>query len=123
MMSRRPSNYRVAAAGKSDKNVVRSMPADKNVRLTDRHAREARRLSTLLDVSQALSGTLNLKASLHGVLEILTAEHGAMRGMVSLLHPDGDLRVEASDGLGDPSRVVRYQLGEGIIGKVAQSGK
>ena len=32
-------------------------------------ARDARRLSTLLEVSQALSGTLNLKASMQRVLE------------------------------------------------------
>ena len=32
--------------------------------------REARRLSTLLEVSQALSGTLNLKSALHRVLEV-----------------------------------------------------
>jgi Nif-specific regulatory protein len=81
-----------------------------------------RRLSTLVDVSQALSGTLNLKASLHRVLEILARHHGAVRGIVSLLHADGDLRVEASDGLGDASR-VRYQVGEGITGRVVQSGK
>jgi Nif-specific regulatory protein len=81
-----------------------------------------RRLSTLVDVSQALSGTLNLKASLHRVLEILARHHGAVRGIVSLLHADGDLRVEASDGLGDVSR-VRYQVGEGITGRVVQSGK
>ena len=48
-------------------------------------AREARRLSTLLEVSQALSGTLNLKASLHRVLEILARHHGAVRGIVSIL--------------------------------------
>src|SRR2546421_9778455 len=122
MMPRGPSNSRVAAAGKSDKNVARQMSADKNVRLTDRHAREARRLSTLLDVSQALSGTLNVKASLHRVLEILARHHGAVRGIVSLVHADGDLRVEASDGLGDASR-VRYRIGEGITGRVVQSGK
>ena len=41
--------------------------------------REARRLSTLLEVSQALSGTLNLKSALHRVLEILARHHGAIR--------------------------------------------
>src|SRR5579871_3358154 len=85
--------------------------------------REARRLSTLLEVSQALSGTLNLKASLHRVLEILARHHGAVRGIVSVLHGEGDLRVEASDGLGDPARVVSYRVGEGITGRVVQSGK
>jgi len=89
----------------------------------DAPAREVRRLSSLLEVSQALSGTLNLKASLHRVLEILARHHGALRGIVSIVDADGDLRVEASDGLGDASRHVRYRIGEGITGKVVQSGR
>ena len=89
----------------------------------DATTREARRLSTLLEVSQALSGTLNLKASLHRVLEILARHHGAVRGIVSILQPDGELRVEASDGLGDGPRAVSYRVGEGITGRVVQSGK
>src|SRR4051812_36476508 len=88
----------------------------------DAPAREARRLSTLLEVSQALSGTLNLKASLHRVLEILARHHGAVRGIVSILEDNGDLRVEAADGIGDGARPVRYRAGEGITGKVVQSG-
>src|SRR5256885_7987918 len=99
------------------------MTADKNVRATDRHAREARRLSTLLDVSQALSGTLDLKAALHRVLEILARHHGARRGMVTLLDDQGVLRVEASDGLGEQAAAVRYGVGEGITGRVVQSGR
>jgi Nif-specific regulatory protein len=112
----------VALAPKSNKNVALDMKPDKNVQEADRHASEVRRLSTLLEVSQAMSGTLNLKASLHRVLEILARHHGAVRGIVSLLHADGSLRVEASDGLGDASR-VRYQMGEGITGRVVESGK
>jgi Nif-specific regulatory protein len=97
------------------------MKTDKSVR-AERHSREVRRLSTLLEASQAMSGTLNLKSALHRVLEILARHHGAVRGMVSLLHQDGSLRVEASDGLGDASR-VRYQIGEGITGRVVESGR
>src|SRR2546425_10748347 len=89
----------------------------------DARARETRRLSTLLDVSQALSGTLNLKASLHRVLEILAHHHGAVRGIVSLLHGDGELRVEASDGLTDAASRVSYRVGEGITGKVVETAK
>src|SRR5713226_9706959 len=89
----------------------------------DARTRETRRLSTLLEVSQALSGTLNLKASLHRVLEILARHHGAVRGIVSVLHAGSDLRLEASDGLGDGSRPVRCRVGEGITGKVVESGK
>ena len=107
----------VTAVGRSNKNVGRSAATDGNV------ASEARRLSTLLEVSQALSGTLNLKASLHRVLEILTNHHGAVRGLVSLLQADGDLRVEASDGLADALAAGPLPVGEGITGKVVQSGK
>ena len=99
------------------------MGRDKNVGRQEARLREAQRLSTLLDVSQALSGTLNLKASLHRVLEILGAQYGAVRGLVSLLDEDGGLRVEAADGIGDAARPVRYQLGEGITGKVVESAK
>ena len=60
-------------------------------------ARDALRLSTLLEVSQALSGTLNLKAGLQRVLGILVRRHGVVRGMVTLLR-DGELHVEAAEG-------------------------
>ncbi len=45
----------------------------------DAVAREARRLATLLEISQALSGTLNQKAAFHRVLEILARHHGSRR--------------------------------------------
>ena len=87
------------------------------------HARESRRLSTLLEVSQALSGTLNLRSALHRVLEILAKHHGTVRSMLTLLRDNGELHVEASDGLDAPAHAVRYRLGEGIVGKVVESGK
>src|SRR6476661_8609126 len=87
------------------------------------HARESRRLSTLLEVSQALSGTLNLRSGLHRVLEVLAKHHGTVRSLITLLHDNGELHVEASDGLDAPSHAVRYRVGEGIIGKVAESGR
>jgi len=99
------------------------MPGHKNVDRFDARLREAQRLSTLLDVSQALSGTLNLKASLHRVLEILATEYDAVRGLISLVDNDGNVRVEAADGIGDNARPIRYQLGEGITGRVVESGK
>jgi Nif-specific regulatory protein len=87
------------------------------------HARESRRLSTLLEVSQALSGTLNLRSGLHRVLEVLAKHHGTVRSLITLLHDNGELHVEASDGLDAPSHAVRYRVGEGIIGKVVESGR
>ena len=85
-------------------------------------ARDARRLSTLLEVGQALSGTLNLKASVQRVLGILVRHHGVVRGMVTALR-DGELHVEAAEGFDDRARAVRYRVGEGITGQVVDSGK
>src|SRR5712691_10237143 len=89
----------------------------------DAQAPEIRRLTSLLDVSQALSGTLNLKSALHHVLEILARHHGAIRGIVTLLQEGGELRVEASDGLEKPGALVQYKVGEGITGRVVETGR
>ncbi|HZR25299.1 MAG TPA: hypothetical protein VFA59_17015, partial [Vicinamibacterales bacterium] len=97
------------------------MAGHKNVDRGEARLREAQRLSTLLDISQALSGTLNLKASLHRVLEILAGQYGAVRGLISLIDESGDARVEAVDGIVESARPVRYQLGEGITGRVVES--
>jgi Nif-specific regulatory protein len=84
--------------------------------------RDARRLSTLLEISQALSGTLNLKSSMQRVLQILIRHHGVVRGMVTLLR-EGELLVEAIEGFDDRARAIIFKVGEGITGQVAQSGK
>src|SRR6266446_9756443 len=89
----------------------------------DARTRETRRLSTLLEASQALSGTLNLKSALHRVLEILARHHGAIRSIVTLLGEGGELSVEASDGLDRPAQAVQYRMGEGITGRVVETGK
>jgi Nif-specific regulatory protein len=91
---------------------------------TDGHdTRETRRLATLLEMSQALSGTLNLKAALHRLLEILSKRHGAVRSIVTFLGDNGELTVEAADGLEEPSQTIRYRVGEGITGRVVESSK
>src|ERR687883_1199841 len=85
---------------------------------------EIKRLSTLLEVSQALSGTLNLKAALHRVLEILEQQHSMIRSAVMLLHEDGDeLTIEAANGITADGQRQRYRVGEGIVGRVVESGK
>jgi len=100
-----------------------ALPKLRRVAPADTQAPEIRRLSSLLEVSQALSGTLNLKSALHRVLEILARHHGAVRGIVTLLQEGGELRVEASDGLEKPGAPVRYRLGEGVTGKVVETGR
>jgi Nif-specific regulatory protein len=98
------------------------MPAARTGADSSTAARDARRLSTLLEVSQALSGTLNLKAAIQRVLQTLIRHHSVVRGMVTLLR-EGELHVEAVEGFEDRARSIRIKLGEGITGKVVESGK
>jgi Nif-specific regulatory protein len=98
------------------------MPAAKPGADATAAARDARRLSTLLEMSQALSGTLNLKSAMQRVLATLIRQHSVVRGMVTLLR-DGELLVEAAEGFEDRARTVRFKVGEGITGKVVESGR
>jgi Nif-specific regulatory protein len=98
------------------------MPAAKSGSDPTTAARDARRLSTLLEVSQALSGTLNLKSGMQRVLQTLIRQHSVVRGMVTLLR-EGELHVEAVEGFEDRARSIRFKVGEGITGKVVESGR
>ncbi len=86
---------------------------------------EIRKLSDLLEVSQTLGSTLNLKSALGRVFEILEEHHGALSGSITLQDDSsGELSIEASAGLSwQVARRARYRLGEGITGRVVQSGK
>jgi Nif-specific regulatory protein len=84
---------------------------------------ENKQLTTLLELSQALSGTVNLKHSLHRALEILEQRHGVLRSAVTMLHDDSELYIEASNGITAEGQRARYKVGEGITGRVVDSGK
>jgi Nif-specific regulatory protein len=84
--------------------------------------REIRRLSSLIDISQALSGTLNLSAALPQALDILERHHQVVRSAVTLIDEDGELIIRASTGLSAEGQRARYRLGEGITGRVVESG-
>jgi Nif-specific regulatory protein len=87
--------------------------------------REVRRLSDLLDISQTLGSTLNLRSALVHTLELLEQAHGAAGGLVAIRESEGgELVVEASIGSTAPAgRDIRYRAGEGITGRVVQSGR
>jgi Nif-specific regulatory protein len=85
---------------------------------------ESRKLGTIMEVSQALTGTLNLQAGVYGVLEVLERRCGTLRGSVTLLdQASGLLTVEAALGYPRSAERVRYRLGEGVTGRVAESGR
>jgi Nif-specific regulatory protein len=86
---------------------------------------ESRKLATFLEVGETLACTLELKGALSQVLETLARHHAMMRGVVMLLDHDTDeLYIVASHGLDQTgTRRIKYRIGEGISGRVVQTGK
>jgi len=83
---------------------------------------EIRKLSSLIDISQALSATLNLNASLPSVLDILERHHSVVRASVTLVDEEtSDLYVKAASG--PDGHRARSKGGEGIVGRVIETGK
>jgi Nif-specific regulatory protein len=87
-------------------------------------AAEARELTSLLEISNALSGDLRVKTRIHQALGILERHHGAIRSTVTLLREGSrELHIEASIGLSANGQQVRYLIGEGVTGRVVETGK
>ena len=87
------------------------------------HTNEIRRLSTLLEISQALSGVLNPKAALQSVLDLLERRHQVVGGTIYLQDPDArELHAEASAGI-RPSVPRGRGRGDSITERVIDTGK
>jgi len=79
----------------------------------------------LYEISRALNVTLELKKSLYKVLNILSDSMDMVRGTITILNPlRNEISIEVAHGL---SRAAmergKYKVGEGITGRVIQSGK
>jgi len=87
--------------------------------------REVQELSLLFEISQVLDRSLDLRESVHPVLKAMADHMGMLRGSLTLLNRDsGEISIEAAYGL-SPSQKERgrYRLGEGVTGKVVQTGQ
>ena len=85
---------------------------------------ETKLLSTLADVTLALDGARSPRAGLQRALEILTPLYGVVRASVVLADADtGRLKIEASEGVTSAGRKATWKLGEGITGRVVQTGR
>ena len=81
-------------------------------------------LDYVLEVIRIVSGSPSLRSALPRLMEALEAHAGAVRAIVALLEEDSkSLYIEAGQGLSTAGLRARYDLGEGIIGKVVESGK
>ena len=82
-------------------------------------------VTLLYEISKTLNVTLELKKSLYKVLHILSLSTGMVRGTVTILNPvRNEIQIEVAHGLTKAAMERgRYKPGEGITGRVIQTGK
>ena len=82
-------------------------------------------ISLLYEISEALNEHIDLKKSLYKVLEILSNTLGMVRGTITILNPlSNEINIEVAHGLSNTAmESVKYKVGEGITGRVIESGK
>jgi Nif-specific regulatory protein len=81
-------------------------------------------MSILIEINQALSRSLELKDSLQAVLQILLNTYRIRSGAIFLADETGKaITLAASIGYAGDVGHTRFGVGEGITGRVAESGK
>ena len=89
------------------------------------YRRKIEELSLLFEVSQVLDQSIDLKAVISPVLKEVAEQMGFERGTITLLNRNtGEIFIEAAYGLSNSQREKgKYRLGEGVTGRVVQTGK
>lgn len=86
--------------------------------------RRTMEVSSILEVSKVLTASFDLEKNLTSAMKILGSQLEMQRGCVYLLDPvSKELRIVAAHGLTKEAiRRGKYQIGEGIVGRVIKSG-
>lgn len=82
-------------------------------------------MEALVEMAEAMVSSFEIDRNLRKVMRILSDRLGLQRGMVALVDPDTrEIRIAAAHGL-TTSQLARgiYRPGEGIVGRVVQSGR
>jgi len=87
--------------------------------------RKIEEVTLLYEISKALNAHLDLRKSLYKVLELLSNSMNMMRGTISILDMLRDeISIEVAHGLSRSAmQRGKYKPGEGITGRVIESGK
>ncbi len=82
-------------------------------------------ISLLYEISEALNQHMDMKKSMLKVLTVLSESMNLIRGIIFLTNREtGDIRIEIAHGISaETTRKIKYLPGEGIIGKVVETGK
>jgi len=83
------------------------------------------KVKVLVDIGEALSSSLDLEKSLNSILKVLSDSLEMKRGTVTLVDPvTNELRIEVAQGLTKKEKERgRYKIGEGVTGKVVETGE
>jgi Nif-specific regulatory protein len=82
-------------------------------------------VACLYEITKAIHSTLDLKKALYRVLDLLSEYLGMKRGSITLLNPDtSEIHIEVAHGMTSTAKTKgRYKLGEGVTGRVIESGR
>jgi Nif-specific regulatory protein len=88
-------------------------------------SRKIEELSLLFEISQILDKSMDIKQIIEPVLAAVAEKLGMMRGTITVLNrAKGEIFIEAAYGLSTSQMEKgKYLLGEGITGKVIQTGQ
>lgn len=87
--------------------------------------KEISELSALFEISQVLDRSLELRDVAEPVLDVLAEHQGMSHGTLTLVNREtGEIAIEAAHGLSASQRERgRYHPGEGVTGKVVETGQ
>jgi Nif-specific regulatory protein len=82
-------------------------------------------ITLLYEITNALNEHMDLRKSLYKVLDILSSSLNMVQGTITILNPlRNEINIEVAHGLTQSTmNRVKYKLGEGITGKVIETGK
>ncbi len=88
-------------------------------------SREIRELSLLFEIARSLSEGLDLKTVLKPILRMIAEHMGILRGTLTILNrKKGEIVIEEAYGLRPEEQAKgKYRMGEGITGKVIDTGQ
>ncbi len=79
----------------------------------------------LYEITKAIHATLDLRQALYKALGLMSEHLGMNRGSIALLNPDtSEIHIEVAHGISSSEKTKgRYKLGEGVTGRVIESGR
>jgi Nif-specific regulatory protein len=87
--------------------------------------RELKELQLLFEISQILDRSLDLREAVGPVIDAMAEQMGMVRGTIALVNRQtGEISIDAAHGLSESQKERgRYRVGEGVTGKVIQTGR